>query len=366
MGNEIEMQEMSLSLEVVKGNTYLVTEDLSKIITRWCTDEKNKPYPDPEGQFYKEIMESLCESLQEYCFPDKTVKVINLPRESFADILDRRKSHDANALNEFWVSLDDVYANVGTKGQDGFQISITRFVDKDDGELERGPRPESNFDTIDEQILACARSWRSAGGPSRPVVLIDDGTFTGKTITTVLEKLADEEIFVDSIRLGVANPSAITAIAKWKHRKTGRSIRFLGCLKLCPPVFDWVAERDFFPGVPFSGRVVGKIENNVVVPQRAAPSNKPFRKPYLLGTSMGRIEEWARIDRGKSEFTCAAIKLSIKLWAELERTWGQEIRVKELAAIPWPLYRSDANEMNEILDMRWIDVLENMLKQIPH
>lgn len=350
------------TLERFKGNTYLVTEDLSKIISSWC-QEQGKPFPDPEGPFYKAIMSSLCDALQRFCFPNGDVKVIDVPRASFADILERGRSYDANLLNEFWVSLDHVYSNVDEKDQNGYEISITRFVDEDGVELRRGPRPESNFDTIREQVLACARCWRDASkdGP-RPVVLVDDGTFTGETITTILEELAHEKMYVESVRLGVANPWAINKIAGWVHQ-TGHSVRFLGCLKLCPPVFDWVAERDFFAGVPLSGRVVGHIENDVVRPHRAEPSGKPFRKPYLAG--WGRLGDWAHIEKGKDRFTRAALDLSITLWEELERLWEQKISVGELAAIPWQFYRSDPGEMGSFLKERWVDILKDTKARLP-
>jgi hypothetical protein len=362
MTNEGKPLEGVAPLEEIKGNTYLVTEDLSKIIKTWC-EEIKKPFPDPKGAFYDETMASLCNALQRYCFRESDVKVIDVPRASFADILERGRSYDADLRKEFWVSLDHVYADVGEKGKDGFEISITRFVDKDDAELPRGPRPESNFDTITGQVFACAQTWREASesGP-RPVVLVDDGTFTGETITTILEELANHDMYVDSIRLGVANPKAINYIARWLH-KTGHQVRFLGCLKLCPPVFDWVAERDFFPGVPLSGRVVGHFEKGVVRPYRAHSSGKPFRKPYLSG--WGRLEDWAKITKGKDEFTIAALDLSIKLWLELERLWEQEICVNDLAAIPWQFYKSDPARMSSFLDKRWVDVLRDAQESLP-
>lgn len=350
------------ALRKLKGNTYLVTEDLSKLVTRWCK-KRHEPFPDI--RFFESIMTSLCDALQRHCFPDEKIKVVHLPQESFADILDRRRSRDAERLNEFWVALDDVYADIGVQGEDGFHISITRFVDKDDVNLKRGARPESPFTSIDEQIKDCAKCWAgSSGREKRPVVLVDDGTFTGGTIIKVLKQLANHGMLVNTIRLGVANPDAINAIAEWKHEETQHSVGFLGCLKLCPPVFDWVAERDFFPGVPFSGRAVGRMEDGIVSPIRASHSNGPFRKSYLSG--WGQIQSWAQLTTGKDAFTRAALELSIQLWEELEKRWGRPILVSDLDAIPWLFYRSDSEKMHSVLGRRWLEILRTQLESVPN
>jgi hypothetical protein len=353
---------MSGRLRSLEGTTYLVTEDLPKIIENWC-EEKGKPAPG--RQFFDELLKSLCKALQDHCFPrNSRIKVVDLPRESFAEILDRQRSSDAKRLNEFWVSLDRVYADIGTPQKDGFHISITRFVDKDNGDLSRGPRPESPYDTIEEQVLACGRCWRhSSGRRLRPVVLVDDGAFTGKTIEMVLEMLANEEMYVDSVRLGVAKPEAVNVIAEWQHSRTKHSIRFLGCLKLCPPAKDWVCQRDFFPGVPLSGRVLGEEYHGKIVPVRGKPSDKPVRKPYLV--SWGSIKNWANITKGGNEFTKASLDLSVLLWEELERIWEQEITISDLEAIPWQAYRSDTAEMQNFINRRWIDVLRDARRSIP-
>lgn len=363
-----------------QGNTYLVTEDLSKLIKKWCTKDREEkglePLPYPKKRFFNGIMEKLCASLQTHCFPhdeadpDKNVKVENLPLDSFADILNRKRSKDAKRYNEFWVSLDWVYANVGEQEKDGFNISVTRFVDSDEKELKRGTRPEKieRFGSVREQIDRCVEIYRELSKTKeRKVVLVDDGTFTGRTVVKILKLLAEQGVFVDSIRLGVAKPAAVNVIADWKDEKTGRGISFLSCLKLCPPVKDWVAERDFFPGVPLSGRVVGTMVNGTPVATRTNPLQKPVRKSYLAG--WGNMQNWAAIDTGKDAFTIAALDLSIQLWEEIERLWRPSghgpILVSELDAIPWAIYCSSPEKMKKRLEMRWVDVLKEKRDGVP-
>src|SRR5437763_768741 len=105
-GGEDPMDEVSKPasppggrLKSLEGTTYLVTEDVPKLIENWC-EEMGKP--SPNKQFFDDLMKSLCKALQDHCFPETSgIKVVDLPRESFAEILDRKRSSDAKRLNEF-------------------------------------------------------------------------------------------------------------------------------------------------------------------------------------------------------------------------------------------------------------------------
>lgn len=349
--------------------TYLVTEDLFNLVSRWCYGKGVKePEVVLERRFFDDLLERLTRALKSCCFADKNIEVVGLDTEAFDDLLKKRDHPNEPEFKEFWVSLDDVYAQPTGTCESKYNISITRYVAGNLSDKGRGPRPEiekPSLDgqvlSLDDQVLKCVLEYRGVldkRGLDRnrfPLVLVDDGTFKGKTITTILKKFADQHESFRAVRLGVARSEGIKEISEWSETDTedGRIHRvpFIGASKLCPPLIDWVCERDFFPGVLYGGRVV--VSRTNLKPLRV--SGLPVRAQYLY---LWGEPGWASIESGKTDFTIMALRLSIELWDYLETVLKRRILVEDLSAIPLKLYGDCKKNKNKLLKSSWVSLLK--------
>ena len=91
-----------------------------------------------------------------------------------------------------------------------------------------------------------------------------------------------------------------------------RKLQALGCAVRCvrfyEAVIDEVCERDFYPGIPLSGRLVAKSSN--------------VGMPYIL--PFGRPKEWATIpEEWHRELSRFCLTQTIRLFTEIERHSGK-------------------------------------------
>lgn len=368
---------------------YIVTEDLSLVVCRWCNMQRPEIPTDElrDSGLFEQLLEGLKFALEEHCFDTETIAVCTLQRSIFDDLLMKRDTVcDAQGIiderkkpKEFWVALDDVYPTpLHDKDPAKYNMSITRYVTSAgkpfEGEASHGPRPERGEKNLLRQVRECVDRWEDAkakyNDKNLQIVLVDDGTFSGETICQVLTEFAEQHVFINSVRLGVAKRKGIDRIASWTPPphiapKKGELDRvyYIGASKLCPPIKDWVCERDFFPGVMYGGKVVARRhEDGTVRPLRVGEKRIPVRSQYLYG--WGNPGLWASIpEDAQRPFTVAALKLSIILWTKLEQLAGRTILVEDLPAVPAQIYKPPA-EMSAVLKRPWIGVLEEELNNL--
>lgn len=367
---------------------YLVTEDLSLVVCRWCEMQSPKIPTTKlkESDFFGSLLNQL-EAALGSSFDQVQTKVVTLQRSVFDDLLkkrdlisdDRGKIVPGKAPSEFWVALDNVYPTpLLDKDPAKYNMSITRYVDSNGKPFEdeegHGSRPEDGETNLHHQVNECVNKWDDAVekyGKKLPIILVDDGTFTGETICQVLTEFAKQEVIINSVRLGVAKSEGIDRIASWSPppvspggKRGLEGVYFIGASKLCPPLKDWICERDFFPGVLYAGRVVArKDDDGIVRPLRVGTRRIPVRSQYLY--EWGNPYTWASITEEKQRsFTLAALKLSIELWTELEALARRTIKVQDLPAVPAKLFDNDKYEMNHILKKSWLHVLKDEHKKL--
>src|SRR5947209_12525836 len=309
-------------------STYVVTEDLFYLVGRWCEKKGVKNAEDVlDKEFFLRLLDSLTKSIKEYCFSKKNVEVVGLDTEAFNDLLMKRDHPSNKKFKEFWVALDDVYPRPREECESKYNISITRYITQDMEEflkdrsgndredMGRGPRPEGHAPPLDDQVRECVNQYhktlkkRSLSKDEFPLVLIAAGTWDGKTIISILNKFAAQGETLRAVRLGVAHTKGITRISEWskpnRENRTSYRVPFIGASKLCPPLEDWVCERDFFPGVLYGGRVVGKIDSKGnLLPLKV--KGLPVRAQYLH--EWGK-PEWASIREGGEHLTITALLL---------------------------------------------------------
>lgn len=364
------------------GTAYVVTEDLTILVRRWCRSV-GIPVGDLEDSFFEDLFENLAQALRKYCFADGTKEVKNLKTDAFNDLLEKHDGlNDGDEPREFWVSLDEVYVTPEVELESKRNISVTRYVNCADGKwklIGYGPRPEDEATdrtkdwSLQAQVQSCidlcSAICQKYSKDKLNMFLVDDGTFDGGTIEDLLTRFARGGYNIESVRLGVATTEGVEKIAAWRWPpeptadRAQHTVPFIGASKLCPPILDWVCERDFFPGVLYSGKVVGeKYGEDDVRPLLVGEKRIPVRAQYLYG--WGDDYHWATLHQGGKEFTLEALKLSKELWKHLQGSYGQEILVEHLPAIPYRIFDMNRDCLGEVLKTPWIEVLDASCKEI--
>lgn len=192
------------------------------------------------------------------------------------------------------ISLDKAYYS------SKYSFEITRFVDMnndDAGTKERYGTPHVNV-----QLQKLQEELRG-----EKVVVVDDVIFSGDIVETTIKKLSQVGIKVVAICAGIG-------IEKGVGRLNSAGFK-VSCTRIYESVVDEVCERDFYPGVPLSGRSVIGTKN--------------VGAPYIL--PFGNPGEWASIpqewQRPLSKF---CIKQTIKLFEAIEKKSKRLVRCNDL------------------------------------
>ncbi len=196
------------------------------------------------------------------------------------------------------VSLDRSYL------QHKWQININRVVDKELNDLCEKER--FGYAPLSDQIT----TLKKAG--LRQIALLDDVIFSGNGIISLTDQLEKAGIKVEQIIAGIVVGEGNDRIAK----------RRIPISAVCryESVIDEICERDFYPGVPFSGRTIDGLDANI-----GAPYLYPFGKP----------EEWASIpaDKAKS-FSDFCLRQTIDLWRGIETASKKPVRCSDIDRLP--------------------------------
>jgi len=187
------------------------------------------------------------------------------------------------------------------------------------------------------------RQLRVQLGEQNEVVLVDDGIWSRGSLDTLTRCLESFGIHVVKTvvavqRLPQGTEKTDDVISLWQPLPQHR-------------IVDWVNERDFFLGVPFSGKVVGEIPTtqqfktideltDVERLYSAVPLYGDMSAPYIQG--LGDPVGWASIPASKARvFSRQCLSLSAHLYREIEllntKARGAPVRilVKNLARPPY-------------------------------
>jgi hypothetical protein len=352
-----------------KQRDYLVTEDLSLLIPQWLKRRRISYNSDIlNTMFWETLLSKLTDSLQTNCFPSRKIEVVSLALTEFGSRL--RKSIENES--EFWVCLDDVYATLDNDidPESRFDLSITRYVDTDWEDLDLGPRPSRidekppiRFqDLIDDQVVACIAQFNKFNSKKRDakLVVVDDGVFKGETMIKVLNAFNTHKKEVNKMYFGISKRDGYKEVCEWHGtRKDGRPYQPTGSLACDRPyVYDWVCERDFFPGVPLAGRVVGEYVKRELRPLvvRTGELQIPIRAQYLQ--DWGHVTKWASLETNLNKFTLDALNLSIEMWKKIEEATKMRLKLRDLSTIPQKVLSDSLIPVNQLLEENWVEVLE--------
>jgi len=254
------------------------------------------------------------------------------------------------------ITLDPVYVEgadmmFSTNRLTGFSKHSSTWTD-----LGKGPRPGSPM--IDVQLAEMAR--HSSLGRSKRVIVVDDGVWTGGTLAAL-----DQLFLVRGIRVDKFLVALQIRQEEESHELRGIEDRIIAHRDgdFAPgEVIDYVCERDFYVGVPYSGRTLGvsvsangasgpKSAIQIYYPNLPMPGN--FGAPYVA--PLGDPEHWASIPSPEVKaFSRACLMLSRRLYVEVEKETKRRIGharpvlVKDLDRPPFLYKKPDWHVIHEI------------------
>ena len=280
---------------------YVVSEDIQLLLRQWFQVGHNVKLPSPE--FFRKLRSEFSLFMRQIFPAFEMVSEEELRR----------------GLNDFVtkaglpvVSLDRVYL------KQEFHIDSSRGVDKENNELpgmgERRGDLGDGHTFIAHQLSLLEQSGL------RDVALADDVIFEGELIEHVIVMLAKRGITVRKVFAGVGVGRGVSRI------KNMGSIE-VDCVRYYPEVMDQICERDFYPGVPCSGRTLTTYDfgRNRVASYTGVPYLYPFGRPV----------EWASIPPDRAaDFSRFCLRQTVILWKAIERESTKDPRSRVQSMMP--------------------------------
>ncbi len=293
---------------------YVITEDLEFLMKRWSM---GVDFIIPEHNFFVSIQE----------------KLLNYLGSIFCDLVlidyYELSSHleDMMGLNKdvLFVSIDHVYCEVDN------YLEINRVADVSNlKKIGISQRPGSI--SLEEQFDSLPKD--------RPIVIIDDGCFSGDTMFQIVTMMKKRGLNVQKSIVGIMIDRFNNLIVKDQPDFIIDSVYdFIN-------VIDWICERDFFIGVPLSGKTVGYKMGNKIIPYYPDVSLlycRPFGNPN--GSASIPIDCMV-------EYSKFIIGLSCELWEEIERLSGKVVTCNDVPRLPIRIERDNKRFINVLSKIR--------------
>ncbi len=191
------------------------------------------------------------------------------------------------------VSIDRAYYSTG------LTLDITRLCQTvENGSTTVGAR--HGKPSVDEQIERIRQA-------SSVITLLDDVVFEGQTLLRLIEVMRTNGIQVASVIAGIGIGEGVNRI-----QEIGVGVR---CVRRYASAIDEVCERDFYPGVPFSGRSLAGDANVGI--------------SYLLPD--GKPEKWASIpSEWCRPISRACLNYTYELFSQISRCSERKVLISDL------------------------------------
>ncbi len=283
------------------GTHYVISEDIDVLVSRQC---RKAGLIQPHMDFYVDIRAKMKDFLQNI-FARVTFVASQEIREG---LLESVKEHRRAGLTV--VSLERAYLE---DDEIDARIELTRTVDGDAHEIvvpsvRRGTREKkSQFE----------------GLRGKNIALIDDVVFSGKTIVSTISGLHHYHSNVHAVTTAIGVKNGVDYLRKAYFGIIGMPPNLtINCLEEFDHISDQVCERDFYPGVPYSGR------------EHFGHQIASF--PYVF--PLGKMREWASIpEKEIRSFSALCIDNTIALFREVEKLNGITF---SCSSVPRPIFRS--------------------------
>lgn len=223
-----------------------------------------------------------------------------------------------NIVNEYKgrypiVSMDQIYINCDNK--DVYSLDVTRLTGSKEMISRRNPLDKNG---VRKQVESISKTLKQQGKDE--IILLDDVIYSGSVIDYISKLFKENNINVVGAGAAIASSEAYNRFSSLDEKI---KCEFL----MSNQVIDEICERDFFYGIAQSGMV--KKENGVA-----------YKAPYVLpyGDPVAR----ASCPEDKKEyFSRELIKISLKLWQEIQRLSNRTIMNYDL---PEQILNTNINE----------------------
>lgn len=289
---------------VVHSKAFVVSEDIDVLLQAWG---EKRGFKIPDTRFFESAREEMKKRLLDF-FPD----VQFIKKGAIIENIGKRiPKGDASV-----VSLDKIYTR---NARNLFEMEVTRMVGEDLEFLDNASRIAK---TIEEQIEDLATL---IAPENRKITLVDDVIFTGENLVSLIKKFRNAGICVSGVISGI---SVEAGTEKILNEFDDVSIFSVIHYK---DIVDEICERDFYVGIPLSGRLVGHRKNGVVVPispETGVPYLLPFAdEQHAVSWSSvpeEHIRDWSRF----------CLEQSLKLWEEIEILSEKKVFCSDLERNP--------------------------------
>lgn len=237
------------------------------------------------------------------------------------------------------ISLDRLYID-----NSEFNLSISRLTNPRTGEKGLGPREgrsvslrelgvEQEQPTIDQQLDEIASDLKQRG--KKEAIIADVGIFSGESLIGIMDRFKERGIKIKSIVSGLSVREGVDNLKKY-----GVDVK---SVRVYEAVHDWLEARDFFPGVPASGRIAGQpvwgtseyrvIESEPRVKRLSHAieviTRTPYSLPYIF--PFGDPVGWASLPKeSANEVSRVCLEESIGIHKMLEEENGRPVTVRDL------------------------------------
>lgn len=318
----------------VSQKVYIVSGDLRTIVGRWLG--KEGPFFLPDKQVFEKFQNGLIDKLKEI-FEPMGVNVIYLPWDYLKTGLMMLIADKARDIPV--ISLDHIYIGDGSAD---IYFDTNRIVewsqsaadlDWEQGWTEIGHGSRRSDLGIATQLARIVNQGRIYRMQDKRVVVADDGIWTRGSLVAFKKLLASVGIRVEKLIIAIdirpISESEFDSLLDVPFHWVEKFRR--------EDVVDWTGERDFFPGIGFSGRTVGeKIEADRLTPAMSeyyysVPLEGNYGAPYVL--PLGNPMVWANIPRNAAkDFSRFCLQQTQKLYQAIEsetrRITGNAVRLR--------------------------------------
>ncbi len=285
--------------------TYLMVLDMPEMMQAYaCAGIKI-----PSIDFLKTRQQELASELQRVvpeCFVE-TIEASDLTN-SIVSLLHALRSSTPEAV--VISTVRDVALKTG-----GHCIEINRLVDATGQSMGAGSRPGKV--SLHSQINEIKGSLEN-----HPVILVEDGSFSGGTMKRMVEICKELQIEIKHLVVGFLFPSAKDVLSEVfpniENIHAWREDSFL----------DWMPDHDFYPFIPNAGRVVGFSYDGRNMPVYLH-NGLCLCRPYIL--PYGNPVEWASIPvEHAKKFSAFCMQQTRSIFHEMERLNKRKITLENI------------------------------------
>lgn len=297
---------------------YVITSDLENQIQKFSKAPVSLRVPPRGDRVYTDFQNGLVKHI-EASMPSASIHTISM--DDLSDEILREAMRKKSLIKDAFIV--STCSEIATP-RHGCVLEINRIYDAYGQFLGLGPRPDHS--KIDGQISSIMNAANGA-----PIVLVEDGAFSGGTLKYVMEKLHRKCVKVAAVVVGFCFPAAHQLL-----NDCFANINFEGDFVTIEEIdtpIDWMPDHDFFPFAPNCGRIYGiKHGESEPVPYREPAANcsyLSFSFPYLQ--PFGDPENWATIPKHRvNSLSQFCLNSAIELFRQMETLNRKTLTISDI------------------------------------